>query len=184
MKSLRLLSLLLVACLPFFSGCQTWSRGGDQTTSAGVRLRTPPGWIYHPNAGGTFLATQDGIFLQRFTITRQKLSVPLAHNKRTLSASLTPFELAEAVIDDLKANRTLHRLAVVENTPAKFGGRNAVRLVVDYYLEDDTHVTSARYVCTRGDYLYVATLEAPARHYFAAALPAFEDAVRSATFTE
>lgn len=177
------LLVFLLAVVPFFAGCQTWTRGGDHASAQGFKLSTPPAWIYHPSMAGEFLATKDGVFLQRLTVTRVPLAIPLPHNKRTLSATFTPFEIAEAVIDDLKADHSLQQLVIVENTPALLGGRPAARLLLDYRLEDGSHLRNIRYLCIQADRLYIAGLMAPARHYFDAALPDFEATVRSFAFT-
>lgn len=177
------LLVFLLAVVPFIAGCQTWTRGGDYASAQGFKLSTPPAWIYHPAMGGEFLATQDGIFLQRLTATRVPLTTPLPHNKRMLAATFTPFEIAETVIDDFKADHSLQQLVIVENTPASLGDKPAARLVLDYRLEDGTHLRNIRYLCIQADQLYVVGLMAPARHYFAAALPDFEATVRSFAFT-
>lgn len=185
MKSVHFALLpFLLAATVFLAGCQTWTRGGEHKSSQGYTVVTPTDWIHHPNYGGGFMATKDGLFLQRLTVRRQLLTTPLAHNKRALAASLSPYELAETLIDDLKADRRLHGLAITENAPSRLGGKDAVRLVFNYRNDDALLVTASRIAGIHGDYLYVLSLEAPDRHYFSAARPALDQAISSFVFTD
>lgn len=180
----RSLFAIALATVVLLAGCQSWTRGGDYTSRRGYRISTPSTWIYHPTLGGDFVATHDGLFLQRLSVRRAPLATPLDHSKRTLTKDLTPLELAEAIIDDLKADQSNQRLVIVENSPATLDGRAAARVMFDYYLEDDTHLKCVRYICVHADNLYTVQLTAPARHYFDDALPVFEKAARSFAFTQ
>ena len=175
---------MLLSTLALLSGCQGWTRSGAHTSDLGYRVETPPGWIYHPTLGGEFVATRQGLFLQRLHVSQRDLETPLANSKRTLTAALTPFELAEAIVDELKADRSFQQLSIVENVPATLGGKPAVRITFEYRVENDARMKSVRYHSLHGEYLYTVGLGAPARHYFDDALPAFETTVRSFMFTE
>ena len=181
----KFLILIFSGLLPFLGGCvATWTQGGaDFTSSQNYRLRMPPDWIYHPNINGNFIATKDGVFLQQIIVRKIPLATPLENNHRVLSASLSPFEIAEAMTDDLKSDRTLLRLVIKENLPAKIGGVPGFKLVFDYHTADGMHLNSVRYVCVHAGYLYVLIFTAPTRHYFEHDLPGYEEMVRSFVFT-
>lgn len=178
----RLFPILLLVAMALLAGCQGWTRGGAHTSRQGYRLETPAGWIYHPSLADEFVATRQGLFLQRIHVSRRDLESPLPNSKRTLASTLTPLELAEAIVDELKADRSLQQLAIVENSPATLGGRPAVRIIFECRNENDARMKSVRYHGIHDGYLYTAGLGAPARHYFDDALPAFEAAVRSFAF--
>lgn len=177
-------TVLLLCALALLSGCQGWTRGGAHTSDLGYRVETPSGWIYHPTLGGEFVATRQGLFLQRIHVSQRNLETPLPHSKRTLTATLTPFELAEAIVDEMKADRSFQQLAILENVPTTLGGKPAVRITFEYRVENDARMKSIRYHSLQGKHLYTVGLGAPARHYFDDALPAFETTVRSFVFTE
>ena len=181
----KLLSLALAGLLLVSGGCVTnWSQAGaDFTSPFNYRLRLAADWIYHPAINGCFAATKDGFRLQQIVIRKSPLTTPLPTSHRVLSATLTPFELAEAMIDDLKADRTLLQLAVEDNTPAKIGGADGFKLVLDYRTADGLHMKSVRHVCLHDGYLYTLIFIAPSRHYFDHDLPDYDAMVRSFAFT-
>jgi hypothetical protein len=171
MRSLRLI-LPALACLLLLSGCQTWQNGGTRHTAASgaYSLQVPAGWMFHPTGatGGEFMATKDGIFLQRLYVEQLDLAKPLTHSKRTLSDKLTPYELAEAYVDELRANHELLGLEVKENTPVTFGGQPGFRLVATYHVAQPANlqITEVRYGGVHGGRLCQLIYAAPTRHYY------------------
>lgn len=179
-----LLILTLAALLLGLAGCVSWQTGGQPFTSrGGYTVTAPAGWMFIEQPGGILRATRDGLILQEFVISSHELKKPLPASKRVLTASLTPYELAEAIADDLRSNRELLAFEIVANEPARIGGLDGFSLTVRYHTKDKLRLTTRIDGAIKGDKLYTLRLAAPSRHYFERDLPAFRDAVNSFRFT-
>ncbi len=179
------ISLLLCPLIVLFlSGCQTWTRGGQEHASKqGYRLDVPADWIFHPAAEGRLLATKDGVFLQELAVHRQPLSTPLPLTKRSVNAAMSTAELAEALIDETRADRDLLEIEVLDNSPTTLGGAPAARVLFSYTVADEIPIRGARYVVVHEPHVYFVRFSAPSRHYFERDLPAVENILRSFAFT-
>jgi hypothetical protein len=172
----------LALCL-LTAGCANWTRGGAPYTAANLYTVTVPGdWLYHPNFGGEYTATKEGVFLQQLVVAKQPLKEPLPQSKRLVTPEMTTLELAEALLDDARANRALLGLEVLENSPTQLDGKPAVRLVLRYSTEDGLDLSRVSIARVHGDSLYVLRLTAPTRHYFERDLAVFDEAVRNFRF--
>lgn len=174
-----------LATLLLVSGCQVWQPGGTAFTAEKnvFSLTVPSGWNFTTKAVGgphtDLLATKDGVFLQRLVVEHHLLKDPLPNSKRTLTAQMSPFEIAEAVIDDLRTSRALQHFEVNENTPATVGGQPGFKLLLQFQNSDNLRLAEIRYGSLIGDRLYVLRFTAPARHYFERDLATIEEAARS-----
>lgn len=184
---MRILRHTLSACaLLLLSGCVTWQPGGQPYTarSGDYRLTPPPGWMFIEAPAGTVRATRDGLVLQELTVTTHELKTPLPNSKRVLTSTLTAFELAEAVADDLRTNREFLNFEIVANEPATIGGREGFALTVRYQTKDKLRLTIRIAGVIQGNKLYTLRFAAPTRHYFERDLPAFTAAVQSFRWTK
>jgi hypothetical protein len=182
MRNLLLIAALaLAAC---FAGCQTWNPGGTPATAKnGAFTITPPsGWMYATSLGPDLLSSREGLALQSITIQHHDLTKPLPHSKHTLTATLAPYEAAEAVLDDLRADHALLGFELQENTPATVGGQPGFKLVFRYRTSDKLHLAETCYGTIHGGSLYLARYLAPARHYFTRDLAEFEASIRTLQF--
>lgn len=178
---MRIKALILLA-VSVLSGCQmpTWQAGGVTHTSpvGDYSVRVPVGWSFLA-VPANFLATVDGLILQRAGIQRQDLRKPLAYSKRVLSPALTPLELAEAIADDMRADRDMRGLEVTETKPAQLGGRPGCKIVLQFHNSEGLRLTEVIYSCTTEHSVYLLHFMAPTRHYFARDLAAFDEMARS-----
>ena len=101
-----------------------------------------------------------------------------------LGSTLTAFELAEAVADDLRTNREFLNFEIVANEPATIGGREGFALTVRYQTKDKLRLTIRIAGVIQGNKLYTLRFAAPTRHYFERDLPAFTAAVQSFRWTK
>lgn len=169
----KILIFLAASAALFLAGCQIWQTGGVtvKTTDGTASLNVPAGWMFTTARGvaqSDLLATKDGVFLQRVTLAHHELKDPLPHSKRKLESTQSPFEAADAVIDDLRSNRDLRALQVVENTPQTIGGHPGYRFIVEYGVAEPAglRLREVRYGALVGQRLYELNFVAPARHYF------------------
>lgn len=162
-----LLALSLAACQ------QIWQPGGSVFTAEknAFSVTVPAGWSFTtravPARNVDLMASKEGIFLQRMLIEHHVIKDPLPNSKRTIAAQMTPFEIAEAVVDDLRADRATPQFEVNENIPTVVGGQSGFRLVLQYQNADNLRLTEIRYGALMGDKVYFVRFVAPSRYYFA-----------------
>ncbi len=184
MRKPALIPLLLAALA--LGGCQlpNWQPGGRVHTSVlgDFTVRVPATWMFVDRPAG-FLATNDGVLLQRAGIQRHELAHPLPYSKRQLTPTMTPLELAEAMADDLRADRAFLGLEIPEITPAEVGGRQGFKLVMRFHDSEGLRYTQAIYGCLTSTRLYLLHYRAPTRHYYARDAAAFDELARSFTLT-
>jgi hypothetical protein len=180
----------LIACLvllPLFTGCQLarWQPAGIvHGASDTFTVRVPDGWMYFENPPGNIVATQDGLLLQHIIVNRRDLKEPLPVSKRVLTRNLTPYELAEALADNLRADHHLLELAIIKNEPADLGGLNGFKLLVSYHTSESLGIKECIVGAIAEDHLYTLVFAAPQRYYFDRDEKAFEEAVRSFKIAE
>lgn len=186
MRKIQLILGLAVGALGL-AGCNLpqWRTGGVTHASAAgsYTVRVPAGWMFLENPRtGALVVTVDGVLLQRAGITWTDLKVPLPYSKRTLAAGTTPLELAEAMADDLRADRDRHRLEIVATEPATIGGVPGFKLVLRFRNDEDLGYTESLHGCIRGERLYLLHFTAPTRHYYERDARTFDELARSVAF--
>lgn len=181
MRKPNLILALLAAPLLLLSGCQVWQPGGMPVTGKdnAFTVTPPSGWLYATSIGPDLLASKEGLVLQNLALTHVDLTKPLPNSKRQLAATLAPYEVAEAAVDDLRGNHDLLGFELRTNTPATVGGHPGFKLVYSYRTKDKLHLNVVRYGAIAGNRLWYVSYTAPARHYFDRDLPDFEATVSS-----
>ena len=176
MMRLRLLMFTLSALATFWlAGCQIWNPGGTPYTAkdGAFTVRPPADWMYATRLGNDLLATKDGPVLQQIIVEHRDLKDPLPHSKRTLTASLAPYEVAEAVTDNLRADHSLLGLEIKENVPAT---------VFSFHTGEKLRLSEQCYGCLAGGRLWLLRYCAPSRHYFERDQADFEMMVKDFQF--
>lgn len=186
----KILIVLAASAALFLGGCQIWQPGGTtaKTADGTASLNVPGGWMFTTARGvaqADLLATKDGVFLQRVTLSHHDLKDPLKNSKRKLESTQSPFEVAEAVIDDLRSNRDMRALQVIENTPQTVGGHPGYRFIVEYGVAEPAGLKfrEIRYGAIVGTRLYELNFTAPLRHYFERDLATIEAAAKTLQIT-
>lgn len=177
----RLLALLAIAAL--LGGCATYELTGSGPTSAedkSYSVTLPQNWVRLTNDSKRVVVTRDGFGLQRIMITRAEAKEAFPKIKKAASDKLLASELAELQIAELKASGShLANLTVLENLPAKVGGRIGFRLRIRF-LNDDGLALDQVYcgVVDKGHY-YLLSFHAPELYYFDKYLPDFDRTLAS-----
>ena len=185
MVALRFLTTFVVASTMLLSGgCELWKSGGSVFTSSkhAYSLPVPAGWSYATTMGPDFVASKDGLTLQSIAVQVSPLEDALMHSERSLRVDMIPFEVAETIIDDLRADRELDSLAVLRNEPATIGGRVGFKLTLAYRNHDQLRMTETRYAVIHSGQLWTLRFRAPSRHYHGRDLGDFERMVAGFQF--
>jgi hypothetical protein len=149
---------------------------------AGFEVVPPPAWMRsNGRQDETLVLTRDGTSLQRIVVGSSEVGKPIGigASKRPVQAGMSPQELAELVIDDLRAAESLTAIQILENAPATLSGRRGFRVVASFRDARGLPRRLALYGLFGGSRLYELFYLAPERHYFARDLPVFEELARS-----
>lgn len=182
---LRLLKLLGASALLFLTtGCQLWNLGGTtyQAPKQAFSMHVPEGWSYSTGMRAKLLATRDGLTLQSIRVDATRLDKALPYSERELSPHLFAYELAEAIVDDLRSNTAMIGLTVLANEPARIGDQEGFKLTLTYQNASNLWITETRYGAIRHGELWTLSFVAPRRHYHARDLAKFESSVASFRF--
>lgn len=148
---------------------------------SGFEVVPPPGWMRFDGRDETLVLTRDGTALQRIVVGSSEVGKPIGigASKRPIQAGMSPQELAELVIDDIRAAEALTAIQVLENAPATLSGRSGFRVVASFRDARGLPRRIALYGLVDGARLYEVFFVAPERHYFARDLPVFEELART-----
>jgi hypothetical protein len=184
----RIATLLCVVAAT--AGCihdeRPWKSAGGGYDSGNwfgprISFTLPADWMQRNFVEDGLLATRDGFNLQSISVKRVDPDKPLPNTKKLVTRSMRPNELAEVLVDDLRASGKLHALKVLETRPIALGGAPGFRATVTFKngwgLKMKAVVCGAMVEGRAWRIMYVA----PARHYFDLDLATFDGALASLT---
>lgn len=142
-----------------------------------ISMPLPAGWMKRNFVEDGLVATRDGFNLQTISIGRVDPGKPLAHTKKKVAKGMRPDELAEVLLDDLRASGGANGLKVLDTRPITIGGRPGFRTAIAF--KDDWGLRMKAVLCGTivEDRAFRITYLAPARHYFEQDLATFDAAV-------
>lgn len=173
---------ILIAC----AGHQgDWSVvGGPQVIeNQGIEVEWPRGWMKFTPAnsneqaskeGWLLTVTRDGVNLQAMTLKKRSLEQGFTNTQKKAAPDISPLDLAELVVDDLRANPYYHDIHVIEHSPTTLDGDPGYKVVIRYRSTAGLHRQAVHYGCLHTGLLYMLSYDAPQRHYYALDLPTFE----------
>src|SRR3982751_5841591 len=88
-------------------------------------------------------------------------------------------ELADMMLDDIRADLTIMAVQLMENSPAQLGGMPGFKLVFGYRNKGGLLKQAVIYGCVQRGHLYSLVYNASRRHYFGLDLPTFESVKNS-----
>jgi hypothetical protein len=182
------LALALAAALTLpgcFQETKPWYQlsGGryDSGNWFGARfaLDLPEDWMRLEGVEDGLVATRDGFNLQRVTLRKMKFGGDLPYTKKKVTKGMSPQELAEVLLDDLRSNGNVLSLKVLDTRPASLAGQKGFRTTVSF--KDGHGLRWKGVLCgvVAESRAWQVSYVAPARHYFDRDLPAFDAAVAS-----
>jgi hypothetical protein len=177
----RLLGWLAIAAL--LGGCATYELTGSGPTSAedkSYSVALPPNWVRLSSATDRVVVTRDGFGLQRILITRSAAKDAFPKIKKSADERLLASELAELQIAELKSSAPqLANLTVVENVPAKVGGKIGFRVRIRFLNDDGLAFDQVWCGVLDKGYYYLISFHAPELYYFDKYLPDFDRSLAS-----
>lgn len=185
---MRLTSWAPLLAAVALSGCmhrdEPWYRIGPRYQSDNwfgpkYALDIPDGWL-KLNAGEGLTATRDGWTLQKITVRQLDPDKPLGHTKKPLRQGMAPRELAEVLVDDVRA-AGVGGLTVVETRPATVAGARGFRAVLAYKDGEGLPRRAVLAGAFLGDRVWQVAYDAPERVYFQKDLATYEKALASFT---
>lgn len=178
----RLLFILIVLCTSGCASLTTWTQLRKPEYKDGARdfaVVVPVGWMRF-NLAKYFIMTKDGTILDRIVVDRKKNNTKLEFTKKVYSKDMTPQDLAEVEIDNLKSSDEIGKVDILGNKPAKIGGQDGFRIEYTYVVtEGGLWVRGIQYGFRYKDWVYRVYYEASAQHYFDRHLKDFDRFVES-----
>ncbi len=177
-----LFPLLLMACAT--AGKPQWLPAGGRfgAPRAGFELEGPAGWVRYdaPETGEKFVATRDGVDLQRITALSSRAGEPLdlGDSARPFTSGMSAYQLAELMVEAVRSSRGISEVRVIESASARLAGRDGFRVLVSFRADGLTYRTVIT-GCADGERVYYALFRAPERHYFELDLATFERVLES-----
>lgn len=127
--------------------------------------------------------SKDGPALQRVNLLISDLDDQKKGVRKSLRKGMLPQELAESILDLLRADKSLIQLSVLENEPALIGGKEGFRLVYTNR-SDQVRYKTIYYGLLIGETFYRISYSAPVRYYFDRDAAVFEQIVKSFSLGE
>jgi hypothetical protein len=170
-------------------GCVTPPKWEDSTgneyadAEGGYAVTLPSGWSWIKyNEKSPLLSTRDGPDLQAIRVFFRKHEKAFPAIDQDSSADMTPRELAELFVADLRKERGVGTIDIVDNIPADLGGSPGFRVELAWRSESGLRYRAVAYGCATARGLYVITYNAPVLHYYEKSIGPFETSVQTFRF--
>ncbi len=176
------LAILLTAGLTGCASLTPWTQMTKTECKDGARDFTatiPVNWMRF-NQARYFLITRDGSLLDGIYVDRIKFKDKLEFTKKQFSPDMTPQDLAEVEIDNLKSDQSSNHVEISDNRPTTIDGNDG--FCMDYSLmttEDGLKVQGIQCDFIYGQWVYRILYQATAQHYFAAYKNDFDTFLKS-----
>lgn len=186
------LVLRVVACA--LSSCAPWVQvegapwvqveGPYRMDPQGYEVNLPVGWRRATFVQDALLLTRDGVSLQYIRIEQVAVGDELTHTKKKVTKGMSPQEVAQVELDEVRSDQGIRNLELVDNVPFQVAGLSGFKLVYTFRAENGLRLKRVYYgVLVRG-WVYRIQYQAPARYYFDKDLPTFERVLESFRVTD
>jgi len=109
-----------------------------QSEPSHFAVAIPDGWQKHTTKK-FFLIYKNDPLRQYILAQERPLDKPFKFSKKSLTAGMQSQEVAAVVIDELRSDKQLLNLAVIESTPVTIKGNNGCRILFTYGLGDGSN---------------------------------------------
>ena len=166
----------IVLLLGALSGCAPWVQveGPYRMDSQGFEVNLPTGWRRATTVGDSLLVTRDGVSLQYIRIGLVAVGDELTHTKKKFAKGMSPQDVAEVELEDVRSDQAVRNFELVENVPFQVAGLPGFKLVYTFRAENGLRLKRVHYGVLVRDRVYRVQYQAPARYYFDKDLATFE----------
>ena len=150
------------------AGLSTWSELSKREYKDRARrfeAEVPLGWMRY-NLLSYFVMTKDGTVLNRIAVERYPFDKKLEFTEKKFTADMTPLEIAELEIDNLKSNQNSGQFKLLQNKPATIDNLPAFGIEYTYRTIGGLRVHGCHYGFLKDKWVYRILYEAPEQHYF------------------
>jgi hypothetical protein len=183
-KSIRTVfrSLLAAIILYALSGCAAWTRI-DTVTQEGpggkYKVQAPLGWVRFNMAQQAILITRDGLPIQHIQIGQVKDEDYFKQTKVKLANNISPSDLSQMVLAEMRSDKSLSGLVVKRNEPYTVAGQPGFMVHFQYRDERGTLFDRVVLGTAKGREVIVMTYHGLNSHYFARDLDTFYGVAKS-----
>ena len=166
----------LIFLLFAVSGCAPWVHveGPYRMDAQGFEVNPPTGWRQATFVRDSLLLTRDGVSLQYIGIERLGVGQDLKHAKQKFAKMMSPQDVAEVELDEVRSNQRTRNFELVENTPFQVAGLPGFKLAYTFKAMNGLTLKRVHYGVLVRDGIYRIQYQAPARYYFEKDLATFE----------
>ena len=117
-------TVVLLFLLSALSGCAPWVQveGPYRMDSQAYEVSLPAGWRRATTVSDSLLLTRDGVGLQYIRIERVGVDNELTHTKKKFAERMSPQDVAEVELDEVRSDQGMRNFELVENTPSQVAG--------------------------------------------------------------
>jgi len=166
--------LIIVLCLALFAGCAASQSTCPQNFSA----QLPEKW-YQVNTPKFYILTKDGPFSQYILVQQRPIDKPFAHNQKTLSRGMSPQEVAEVFLDEMRNDEAVLNFRLVENRTTRVNQHEAFKLVFTYQDKDGLNFQTYMYGFLNQNWFYTLRYNADLTCYCNQDIEEFHKFVKS-----
>jgi hypothetical protein len=170
--SFVLTAILVGGCTPLWQTVQ----GPVETPDCSIQM--PHGWM-RMSTNNYEMFSKDGPYLQYIILQEMPLNQGFQYTRRKLNSFMLPNEIAEVIVDNLKADPEILRFKVISNAPTNFCGFEGFVVVFTYQDRQGVDMKTIYYGVVINSKFISLRYNAAQRHYFEAELPAFQSALDS-----
>jgi hypothetical protein len=122
--------------------------------------------------------------LQYIRIERVAVGHEIPHTKRILAKGMSPQDVAEVELDEVRLDQRMRNFELAENVPWQVAGLPGFRLVYSFEAVNGLRLKRVHYDVLVRDGIYRIQYQAPARYYFEKDLATFERVRESFRITD
>jgi hypothetical protein len=170
--------VLMAIVVTVLGGCAVWSRiDAASVTQEGpggkFRIQAPVGWVRLNAVSDSIVISRDGIPIQHIQITQQEEADFFKHTRVKLPPGVLPSDLAQMVLAELRSDKALQDMVVIEVAPHTVAGVPGFKAHIRYRDDRGTRFDRIVLGAAKGREVVTLIYHALHTHYFSRDLPLF-----------
>ncbi len=163
--------IILSLAILWLGGCASLSPWNDlskeeyKDRARRFKAQVPLGWMRY-NLLPYFVMTKDGTVLNRIAVERYPFDKNLEFIEKKFTSDMTPQDIAELELDNLKSNKNISQFQLLGNKPAAIDNLPAFWIEYTYSTVGGLKIHGLHYGFLKDKWVYRILYEAPEQHYF------------------